>query len=71
MADKDEGEERSRVKVVVEEEAELVEEFGREEMSFVDNEEREAIFAGQVLQGIVQLGKQAGEGVGGFYLQGE
>jgi hypothetical protein len=52
LADEDESEERSGVEVVVEEEAELVEEFGREEMSFVNNEEGEAIFAGQVLQGV-------------------
>ncbi len=49
----------------------MVEEFGGEEMSLIDDEEGKAIFAGQIMQGIAQLREQASEGVGRFLLQGE
>ncbi len=49
----------------------MVEEFRGEEMSLIDDEEGEAIFASQVAQRIAQLWEQTGEGVGRFLLQGE
>ncbi len=46
----------------------MVEVFRGEEMSFIDDEEGEAIFASQVAQCIAQLWEQTGEGVGRFLL---
>jgi hypothetical protein len=71
LAEEDEGEERGRVHVVVEEEAELVEEFWGQEMGLVDDEEDEAAFAGQVGEGGAELGKETGKAKGWFDLEGE
>jgi hypothetical protein len=48
LAEKDEGEEGGRIHLVVEQEAELVEDVVREQVSFVDDEEDGAALAGQV-----------------------
>ena len=52
MADEDKGEEGGRVEIIVEQEAKLIEDVRGKEMSFVNDEEREAVFAGQSLQGV-------------------
>jgi hypothetical protein len=47
LAEKDEGEKRDRVHLIVEQEAELVEDVVRKQVSFVDDEEDGAALAGQ------------------------
>jgi hypothetical protein len=71
LAKQNEGEERSGVYVGVEQEAELVEEVGREEVSLVDDEKKETTLAGQVGEGGAELGQEADEAKSGFDLQGE
>jgi hypothetical protein len=71
LTEEDEGQQRSGVHLLVEQEAELVEEIRREEMGLVDDEQDVAAFAGQVEEGDLELGEEAREGEGGFDLQGE
>ena len=40
-------------------------------MGLIDDQERITVFAGQVLQSIMQLREQAGQDVGRFDLQGQ
>ncbi len=53
LTNQDESEERIGIEIVVEEETKLVKEFRRQQMSLVDDQEGIAIFAGQVLEGVV------------------
>jgi hypothetical protein len=71
LAEEDEGEERSGIHVVIEEETELVEELRREEMGFVDDEEDEAALAGEVGEGDTELREEAREAKGRFDLEGQ
>jgi hypothetical protein len=71
LANEDEGEERIGIEIVVKEKTELVEDIGGEEMGFIDDEEGEAVFAGEGVEGIAELGEEAGESVGGFKLKRE
>jgi hypothetical protein len=68
LSHEDESEKGVGIHLIVEEEAELVEEVGGEEVSFINDEEGEALFAGQVAQNGVKLREEAGEGVGRFNL---
>ena len=56
----------SGVKIVVEQEAELVKEVRGKLVGFIDDQQHEAPFAGELLEGIVQLGLEATEGISGF-----
>jgi hypothetical protein len=71
LADQDEGEEGVGIEIVVEQEAELVKKIGGQEMSLVDDEEGEAIFAGQGMESLLELGEQAVKGMGRFKLEGQ
>jgi hypothetical protein len=71
LTEQDEGDKGGGVHLLVEEEAELIEDLGGEEMAFVDDEEDIAAFAGEVSQGALQLGLELEEVVGGFDLEGE
>jgi hypothetical protein len=55
LTEEDEGELRGGVEVVVEQEAELVKEVRGEEVSFINDEQEERAFAGQVRKGVVEL----------------
>jgi hypothetical protein len=69
LSEEDEGQGRSGIHVVVEQEAELVQEVGGEEMGFVDEEEDVAALARQVGEGSVELREEAGEAEGGLGLE--
>jgi hypothetical protein len=71
LTEQDEGDEGGGVHLLVEEEAELIEDIGGEEMALVDDEEDETAFAGEVSQGGLQLGLELEEVVGGFDLESE
>jgi hypothetical protein len=71
LTEQDEGDEGGGVHLLVEEEAELIEDIGGEEMALVDDEEDETVFAGEVSQGGLQLGLELEEVVGGFDLESE
>jgi hypothetical protein len=71
LTNEDQGEEGIGVEVVVEEETKLVKKIRGQQVSLIDDEEGETIFAGEVKEGIVELREQTGESVSGFYLQGE
>jgi hypothetical protein len=71
LAEEDEGDEGSGVHLVVEEEAQLVEELRREEMSFVDDQQDVAAFASQIVEGVAELREEADEVKGRFDLKGE
>lgn len=59
LAEKHKSDQRSGVHLVIEQEAQLVEEFRREEMSFIDDQEDIAALAGQVGEGIAELAGKA------------
>ena len=71
LCEEDEGQRRSGIHVVVEQKAELVQEFGGEEMGFVDDEEDVAAPAGQVGERSVELREEPeeAEGVLGLKLE--
>jgi hypothetical protein len=71
LTKQDEGQEGIGIEIVVEEEAELVKEVGGQQMGLIDDQERVAMFASQVVEGILELGQQASEGVSGFDVQSE
>ena len=71
LPDEDEGEQGMGVKIVIEEKAELVEEFSGQKVGFINNENGEAVFAGEGTERIAELRKEAGKGVSGFDLEGE
>jgi hypothetical protein len=71
LSQEDEGDRGSGVHVVVEEEAELVEEVWGQEVGLVDDEEDMASLAGQVLEGGAELGQHADEAEGRLGLEGE
>jgi hypothetical protein len=71
LAEEDEGEEGGGVHVVVEQETELVEELRGQQVGFVDDEEGEAAFAGEVRKGGAELGEEAAEAEGRLGLQGK
>jgi hypothetical protein len=68
LAEEDEGDEGSGVHLVIEQEAQLVEEFRREEVSFIDDQQDVAAFASQVVEGVAELREEADEVEGGFDL---
>ena len=69
LAEKDEGERRSGIHLVVEQEAELVKELRGQEMSFVDDEEDETTSARQVREGGAKLREKTEETEGGLGLE--
>jgi hypothetical protein len=69
LAEKDEGEGRSGIHLVVEQEAELVKELRGQEMSLVDDEEDETTSARQVREGGAELREQTEEAEGGLGLE--
>ena len=71
LTEEDEGDEGSGVHLVVEQEAELVKEFGGQEVGFVDDEEDVAALAGQVVEGGAELWEEAHKAEGGLDLEGE
>jgi hypothetical protein len=71
LAKEDEGKQGSGIHIVVEQEAELIEEVRGKEMSLVDDEEGEAAFADEVGEGSAELGEEAGKAEGRVSLQGE
>ena len=71
LTDEDEGEQGMGIEIVIEKETELVKEFSGQEVGFIDDEQGEAIFAGEGGEGVAELGKEAGEGVSGFNLKSE
>jgi len=71
LAEEDEREQGGGIHLVVEQEAELVEEVVREKVSLVDDEEGEAALAGEVREGGAELGEETGEAEGRLGLEGE
>jgi hypothetical protein len=71
LAEEDEGEQGDGIHLVVEQEAELIEEVVREKVSFVDDEKSEAALAGEVREGSAELGEETGEAEGRLGLEGE
>jgi hypothetical protein len=81
LAEEDEGEQGGGIHLVVEQEAELVEEVVREKVSLVDNEESEAALylgrtglsalASQIGEGSAELGEETGKAEGRLGLEGE
>jgi hypothetical protein len=69
LAEEDEGQRGSGIHVVVEQEAELIQEVRGEEMCFVDDEEDVAALAGQVRERSVELREEAEEAEGGLGLE--
>jgi hypothetical protein len=69
LSEEDEGQGRSGIHVVVEQEAELVQEVGGEEMGFVDDEEDVAALAGQVGESGVELREEPEEAEGWLGLE--
>ena len=71
LTEQDQGDEGGRVHLAVEEEAQLVEQFGRQQVGLVDDKEHVAALAGQVVERSAELGQEAHEAKGRFYLEGE
>jgi hypothetical protein len=71
LAEEDEGEERSGIHGVVEEETELVEELWGEQVGFVDDEEDEAALAGEVGEGGAELREKTRETEGWLDLESQ
>jgi hypothetical protein len=71
LAEQEQGDEGSGVHLVVEQETQLVEQLGRQQMSLIDDQEHIAALAGQVLEGAPELGQEAHEAEGRFDLKGE
>ena len=71
LTKQDQSEQGGGVHLVVEEEAELVEDVGRQTMGFVEDEQEVASLPGQVSEGGVKLRQQPVEGVGRFDLKGQ
>ena len=71
LTKQDQGEQGGGVHLVVEEEAELVEDVGGQAMGFIENEQEIAALAGQVGEGGAKLRQEAVEGVGRFDLKGQ
>jgi hypothetical protein len=69
LAEKDEGEGRSGIHLVVEQEAELVKELRGQEVSFVDDEEDETTSARQVREGGAELREKTEEAESGLGLE--
>jgi RNase P/RNase MRP subunit p29 len=69
LAEEDEGDQRSRIHLVVEQEAQLVKEFRGQEVRFVDDEQDVAALAGQVVKGGAELREEAHKAESGFYLE--
>ena len=61
LAEEDEGDQRSRVHLVVEQEAQLVKEFRWQEVGFVDDEQDIAALASEVVKGGAQLRQETSE----------
>jgi hypothetical protein len=71
LAEKDEGDQRSRIHVVVEQEAQLVKEVRCQEVCFVDNEKDVTALASQVVERGAELGEETHKAKGWFYLESE
>ena len=71
LTEQNKGDEGGGVHVVIEEEAELVEDVGGQEVSFVDDQQGIASLAGEVGEGRAELGEEAGETKSGLGLKSE
>lgn len=71
LAEEHEGDEGSRIHIVVEQKSELLEDIGWEQVSLVDDEQNAPSFAGQIGKSSVKLGKQLGKVKQGFGLESE
>jgi hypothetical protein len=71
LTEEDEGDQGSGVHLVVEQEAQLVKELRREEMSFIDDEEDVAALAGQVVEGRAELWEETHKAESGLNLESE
>jgi len=71
LTEQDQGEQGGGVHLVVEQEAELVEDVRRQAMGLIKDEQEGTALAGQVGQGGAQLGQEAVEGVSWLDLQGQ
>ena len=69
LTEEDEGDQRSGIHLVVEQEAQLVKEFRWQEVRFVDDEQDVAALAGQVVEGGAELREEAHKAKGGFDLE--
>jgi hypothetical protein len=71
LTEQDEGDERSGIHLLIEQETKLIEELGGEQMALVDDEQNVAPLAGEFGQGALQLGLELEEVVGGLDLERE
>ena len=71
LAEEDEGDQGSGIHLVVEQEAQLVEELRGQEVGFVDDEQDVAALAGQVVEGGAELREEAHKAEGRLDLEGE
>jgi hypothetical protein len=71
LAEEDKGDQRSRVHLVVEQEAQLVKEFRWQEVRFVDDEQDVAALAGQVVERGAELWEETHKAKGRFDLEGK
>jgi hypothetical protein len=69
LAEEDEGDQRSRIHLVIEQEAQLVKEFRWQEVRFVDDEQDVAALAGQVVEGGAELREETHKAESGLYLE--
>jgi len=71
LTEQDEGDERSGIHLLIEQETKLIEELGGEQMALVDDEQNVAPLAGEFGQGTLQLGLELEKVVGGLDLESE
>lgn len=71
LAQQDEGEVGSGVEVIIEQEAQLVKEVRGELVSFIDDEQDEAPFASELLEGVAELGLETAEGISRFNFESQ
>ena len=71
LAKEDEGKQGSGIHIIVEQEAELIEEVRGKQVSLVDDEEGEAALAGEVGEGSAELREETGKAEGRISLQGK
>jgi hypothetical protein len=71
LTEKDEGDQRSGIHLIVEQEAELVKELWCQEMCFVDDEQDVAALTSQVVEGGAELREKTHKAESGFDLERE
>jgi hypothetical protein len=71
LTEEDEGQGRRGVHLIVEQEAQLVKELGRQEVRFIDDEQDVAALASQVVERGAELREETHKAKGRFYLESE